>query len=77
MTNMELLGVVQGERVSIRKRHVWKLLGVEQLPWTGGAEEIRTRTGWKRSILKKIAKKNRIGFTKAVAGGRQPRVGTK
>ena len=45
---------------------------------TGRWEETRTRKGWKRSILMKIEEKlNGVGFTKAVAGGRQPEVGTK
>ena len=38
---------------------------------TGRWEETRTIKGWKRIIL---LKKKKFGFTKTVAGGRQPKV---
>ena len=41
-----------------------------------GTKKVRTRTGWKRSILIKRWKIG-VGFTKAVAAGRQPGVGTR
>ena len=68
MTSMEFLGVVEGERDSIRKRHVWKLLEEQdrvlrsyyaQREGQGRQRKSGREREWKRSIL---ITKMEIGF---------------
>ena len=80
--NNQLLRVVEGERVFIRKRHAWQLLEEQDRVLRSyyaqrEGQGSQRKSGRKRSILIKWKENNEIGFTKAVAGGQQPRDGTR